>query len=86
MPPKPTLGQQAAAELKAARAKAGSLPWDEVANIIDRFAALQPRRAPRKKSTALMTDEEWIAHLEAEPSLAGVDIRREIGKAQFWAR
>jgi len=44
MPPKPTLGQQAAAELKAARAKAGSLPWDEVANIIDRCAALQPRR------------------------------------------
>ncbi len=31
-----------------------------------------------------MTDEEWLKHLEAEPSLVGVDIRRELGKAQFW--
>lgn len=30
-----TLGQRAAAELQAARAKSGSLPWDEVARIID---------------------------------------------------
>jgi hypothetical protein len=33
-----------------------------------------------------MSDEEWITDLEREPSLAGVDIRREIGKAQFWAK
>lgn len=30
-----TLGQRAAAELQAARAKSGTLPWDEVARIID---------------------------------------------------
>lgn len=31
----PTLGQRAAVELKAARAKSGTLNWDEVARIID---------------------------------------------------
>jgi hypothetical protein len=40
----------------------------------------------RKKSAAKMADDEWIASLEKEPALRGVDIRREIGKAQFWAK
>jgi hypothetical protein len=39
-----------------------------------------------KKSAAKMADDEWIASLEKEPALRGVDIRREIGKAQFWAK
>ena len=34
----------------------------------------------------LASDEAWLAELEREPSLAGIDIRRELGKAQFWAK
>lgn len=42
------------------------------------------RAAVAKLNTRIqdMTDEEYIAHLEAKPSLHGVDVRREIGKCQ----
>lgn len=81
MPPKPTLGQRAADELKAARAKAGTLPWEEVASIIDRCAA--QKKTKRTLPINKMTDEEFMSYLRAEPTLAGIDIGREIGKCQF---
>ena len=33
-----------------------------------------------------MSDEEWILSLEQDPAMQGVDVRREIAKAQFWAK
>ena len=44
------------------------------------------KKEPPGKKPSEMTDEEWIVHLEAEPHLSGIDIRKEIGAAQFWAR
>lgn len=44
------------------------------------------RAAPRKKSTSKMTDEEWLADLEQDPALTGVDVRQELGVAQFWLK
>jgi hypothetical protein len=44
------------------------------------------KAAPRRKPYNAMTEAEFIACLEAEPSLAGVDIKKEIGKCQFWCR
>jgi len=44
-------------------------------------------QSPRKKrSVSSMTDEEWVASLEQEPSLKGINIKQEIGRAQFWCK
>ncbi len=48
------------------------------------FPAQKGSKAPKKKPVSKMTDEEWLVHLESEPTLKGVDVRRELGKAQFW--
>ena len=38
-----------------------------------------------KKALPKATDEDWLKELEANPAYAGIDIRRELGKAQAWA-
>jgi hypothetical protein len=38
------------------------------------------RKAPRSE-----IDEVWLAELEANPTYAGIDVKRELGKAQAWA-
>lgn len=38
-------------------------------------------RATRVKSV----DAEWLESLEQNPAYAGIDIKRELGKAQAWA-
>lgn len=74
------------AALLPAKNAEGKIPvaaWDEIVNatFAEEAKALKARK---KKPTSQMTDEEWLKHLESEPSLAGVDIRRELGRAQFW--
>lgn len=82
-------------KLKHARTLAGgSLQWSAVAGIIQlayeeevkAFTApvAQPPRKRRSKPICQMTDEEWIAELEATPAYQGIDIKREIGKCQTW--
>jgi hypothetical protein len=39
-----------------------------------------------KTRRKLECEEEWIQQLEADPVSAGLDVRRELGKAQFWCR
>ena len=50
---------------------------------------LLPNGAPMapkpKKLLPKATDEDWLKELEANPAYAGIDIRRELGKAQAWA-
>ena len=42
--------------------------------------------APKpKKLLPKATDEGWLEELEANPAYVGIDIRRELGKAQAWA-
>lgn len=43
-----------------------------------------PKKPRHAKPINKLTEEEFIKHLEAEPSFAGVDIQREIGKCQFY--
>ena len=38
-----------------------------------------------KKALPKASDEDWLKELEANPAYAGIDIRRELGKAQAWA-
>ena len=40
----------------------------------------KPKRAAPK-----VVEENWLEELEANPAYAGIDIRRELGKAQAWA-
>ena len=45
----------------------------------------RPAHRPAKRATATECDEGWLEELEANPAYAGIDIRRELGKAQSWA-
>lgn len=57
------------------------------AGLFDGVAhARAPAKPKRQKPYASMTEEEFIASLEAEPFLQGVDVKREIGRCQFWCR
>lgn len=81
-----TFAEKLRAALLPARNSENKIPallWDKIVNetFATEAAALKP---VKKKPTSQMTDTEWLTHLEAEPSLAGVDIRRELGRAQFW--
>lgn len=40
----------------------------------------------KRKPYNQMSEPEFIAFLEDEPSLAGVDVKKEIGKCQFWCK
>jgi len=55
--------------------------------LTDYIAAMPPKKAAKtpKIPGESATDEAWIASLEANPVFAGIDIRRELGKAQVWA-
>lgn len=44
----------------------------------------QPK--PAKKQTSGMSEPEWLESLHSEPALAGLDIARELAKAQFWCK
>jgi hypothetical protein len=37
------------------------------------------------KTRPKANDEDWLKELEANPAYRGIDIRRELGKAQAWA-
>jgi hypothetical protein len=71
----------------------GTLNWPEVDRILQEcydesvksFTAVHP--APKRPRTMIgQCDEEWIAELESDSAFAGIDIKRELGKAQAWAK
>ncbi len=39
-----------------------------------------------KRAVKLASDEEWLKGIEADPAMEGIDVRRELGKAQFWCK
>lgn len=40
---------------------------------------------PRQKAQT-STDNDWIAELEQDPALTGIDVKKQLGMAQFWCR
>lgn len=44
----------------------------------------KPAKSPAK-ARSVAIDAIWLAELEQDPTYAGIDIRRELGKAQAWA-
>lgn len=82
-----TFGEQAFEAMQLFRATHGGVvirpEWIKV--IDDLYAKIGPA-SRKKKTTAQMSDEEWIVSLETEPALAGVGVRTELAKAQFWCK
>lgn len=56
-----------------------------LAAIDQAYAAWEARPKPVLRKRPKETDEDWIAELEANEAYRGIDIRRELGKAQAWA-
>ena len=54
---------------------------DAVQEVYNSFAIKNSQ--VKRKPTQI--DDAWLAELEADPTYAGIDIRRELGKAQAWA-
>ena len=40
------------------------------------------KKTRRKKEC----EEEWLRGIETDPAMAGVDVRQELGKCQFWCK
>lgn len=57
----------------------------ECDEVLDECFAEALKGAKREKKTEL-TDEQWVAEMEREPALKGINIRREIGLAQLWCK
>ena len=63
----------------------------EMIKILREMDALRldrPKAKParvKRAPAATETDEAWLAELEMNPTYHGLDIRRELGKAQAWA-
>ncbi len=75
-----------AACAEKARALGRRLNKDEwLAAVEQAYIAYETRPKPAARRTAKDIDEDWIAELEANEAYRGIDIRRELGKAQAWA-
>lgn len=77
--------EKAYAALCAARPGNRDWPSPESSFGVSCIAALSAVGGEKKKKGNL-SDEEWVISLEGEPSLHGINIRREIGKCQFWCK
>jgi hypothetical protein len=74
------------------REHAGAIPelmWKQIAR--ETFAAVCTQmgfhKKPRfKTAKGAVTDEEWLAQVEADPAMAGVDVRRELARMEFWCK
>lgn len=55
-----------------------------LAEVAQRFH--DNERKVKKQAVKLASDEEWLKTLEAEPFTKGIDVRRELGRCQFWCK
>ena len=77
-----------AAKAKLLGRRLGRSEWLETVQAVyelDLSNRRTTRPAHRRPASATIIDEEWIGELEANPVYAGIDIKRELGKAQAWA-
>ena len=77
-----------AAKAKLLGRRLGRSEWLETVQAVFDAHSVHGRRpgpAHRRPASATAIDEEWIGELEANPVYTGIDIKRELGKAQAWA-
>jgi hypothetical protein len=55
-----------------------------LAEIAQRFH--DNERKVKRQKVKLASDEEWLKEIEAEPATQGIDVRKELGKCQFWCK
>ncbi len=65
----------AEAKLEARRAEREKIP-----------PGTRSKPKPKPKRTAAAIDDAWLDELEKEPANRGIDVRRELGRMQFWCR
>lgn len=90
----PNYAERIMTEMASERAALGllegkPLPLDARDRVLNRMVALfigEAVKAKRKPKVSDMTDEDWLTSLESEPSLKGINIRQELGRAQFWCK
>jgi len=56
-----------------------------LAAVEQAYAAWEARPKPVVRKRPKEADQDWIAELEANEAYRGIDIKRELGKAQAWA-
>jgi len=56
-----------------------------LAAVDQAHAAWEARPKPVSRKRPKEADQDWIAELEANEAYRGIDIKRELGKAQAWA-
>lgn len=56
--------------------------WLETVQAV--YDAAHPPRKPRS-APRIEIEEVWLQELEQNPAYAGIDVKRELGKAQAWA-
>lgn len=78
-----SLSQKVRDRFTAEFPKASAPALDRLCVIIEEEA--KAMRGARKKSSEL-SDEEWVASLEAEPALKGINVKQEIARCQFWCK
>lgn len=82
---------QSAAVAKSRELKRKML-WSEVIDLAEKIHNAEVGEVLKKhptifnKKAAELTDAEWVASLEVEPHLSGVNIKREINACQFWCK
>ena len=83
-----TFREQLLAACKAKASPPGrKLTAAEVFEVAVGVGEAKPKVASKSSSATLtLTDAEWVASLEAEPALSGVNIKREINACQFWCK
>lgn len=76
-----------AAKAKALGRRLTRPEWLEAVQGV--YDAQQPARPVKRKETAPKAvseiDDAWLEELEENPAYQGIDVRRELGKAQAWA-
>lgn len=56
-----------------------------LAAVEQAYIAYEARPKPAARRTPKAADQDWITELEANEAYRGIDIKRELGKAQAWA-
>lgn len=82
-----TAGERLFNTLADARAAFGVLNKEKWIAVADAFHAKEfPKGKRRATPKSALSDDEWIAELEASPAMEGIDVKREIGRCQFHFR
>tara|TARA_R110000868_G_scaffold236309_2_gene490347 strand:+ start:544 stop:1086 length:543 start_codon:yes stop_codon:yes gene_type:complete len=62
----------------------GQINATVLAELAQRFH--EKHTAAQKTKRRLANEEDWLKEMESDPAMQGIDVRRELGKCQFWCK